>query len=320
MTVPLRQAENSEAALIVFTLLVPASVGVTLFALLFGSGLPVAAAALLLASIGMAGSITHLAKPLRAPTSLRNLRSSWLSREIAAVIVYWMFVAIWLASEGAMIAAKAGALEPAMSATLATAMPAVSLAARALAAVGGAVLLAVIERAYRVPTRPAWCGHECLMELAATALGAGATIYAAIVGWTGWAAVRVDGPWFASNAAPIVAELAACALAALIGLILDILSHKRRYKRLESLREQSDERIPLTLAHYGELQRKVRLAWSVETAAVLIAVGTTMLVAGAAAVALLCLAAVLQLIAHALQRWIFYELPVQVRWVQRLRK
>ena len=317
MSVPLRQAKSSETALIVFTLLVPASVGVALFALLFGGGLPAAAAAFLLASIGMAGSITHLAKPLRAPTSLRNLRSSWLSREIAAVIVYWMFVAIWLASEGAMALAASGTLNPA---ALMSAMPPCSFSARVLASVGGIALLAVIERAYRVPTGPAWCGHECLMELAATALGAGGVTYATIVGWTGWAAARADGSWFASDAAPIVAELAACALAALIGLILDILSHKRRYKLLESLREQSDERIPLTLAHYNELQSKVRLAWSVETAAVLIAVGTTMFVTGAAAVALLCLAVVLQFIAHALQRWIFYELPVQVRWVQRLRK
>lgn len=314
MSVPLRQAESSEAALIVFTLLVPASVGVALFALLFGGGLPAAIAAFLLASIGMAGSITHLAKPLRAPTSLRNLRSSWLSREIVAVIVYWMFVAIWLASEGAMIAAETGALEPAMPATLATAMPAASLAARALAAVGGAVLLAVIERAYRVPTRPAWCGHECLMELAATALGAGGAVYAAVAGWTALQAAMAD------TTAPVAMVLSAGALAALIGLLLDILSHKRRYKRLEGLREQSDERIPLTLAHYGELQSKVRLAWSVEAAAVLITVGAATLGADAAAVTLLCLAVVLQLIAHALQRWVFYELPVQVRWVQRLRK
>lgn len=311
MSVPLRQAESGEAALIVFTLLVPASVGVALFALLFGGGLPAAIAAFLLASIGMAGSITHLAKPLRAPTSLRNLRSSWLSREIAAVIVYWMFVVIWLASEGMKIVAEAGALEPA---TLATAMPAASLAARALATVGGAVLLAVIERAYHVPTRPAWCGHECLMELAATALGAGGTLYAAI---TGWAALQAT---VADTTAPVAMVLAVCALAALIGLLLDILSHKRRYKRLEGLREQSDERIPLTLAHYNELQSKVRLAWSVETTAVLLTVAAATLGAGTAAVALLCLAVVLQFIAHALQRWVFYELPVQVRWVQRLRK
>lgn len=314
MSVPLRQAESSETALIVFTLLVPASVGVALFTLLFGGGLPVAIAAFLLASIGMAGSITHLAKPLRAPTSLRNLRSSWLSREIAVVIVYWVFVAIWLASEGTMIAAEAGALRPEVPTALATAMPAASLAARALATIGGAVLLAVIERAYRVPTRPAWCGHECLMELAATALGAGATVYAAI---TGWAALQAA---VADTTAPVAMVLAAGALAALIGLILDIMSHRRRYKRLEGLREQSDERIPLMLAHYGELQGKVRLAWGVETAAVLITVAAATIGSGAAAVTLLCLAVVLQLVAHALQRWAFYELPVQVRWVQRLRK
>lgn len=302
MSVPLQQEKHSETALVVFTLLVPASVGVALFALLFGGGLPVAAAAFLLASIGMAGSITHLAKPLRAPTSLRNLRSSWLSREIAAVIAYWMLVTIWLASEGAMVAAKAGVLEPAMSATLTTAMPAESLAMRALAAVGGAVLLAVIERAYRVPTRPAWCGHECLMELTATALGAGGAVWAAASSWT---------------QVTTATALAICSLAALFGLLLDVVSHKRRYVRLKRLRENSDERVSLTLAHYDELWSKVKAAWGIEASAVAAATAATLTTGNAA---LLCLALILQLAAHALQRWIFYDLPVQIRWVQRLRK
>ena len=91
MSIPLTQEERSESALVAFTLLVPASAGVALFALAFGGGVRPAITALALACVGMTGSITHLAKPLRAPTSLRNVRSSWLSREIAAVSVFRAF-------------------------------------------------------------------------------------------------------------------------------------------------------------------------------------------------------------------------------------
>ena len=99
MSVPLAQEKTSEAALVVFTLLVPASVGLATFSLI-GNGLWPAIAAIGLATAGMIGSIAHLAKPLRAPTSLRGLRSSWLSREIAAVSLYWGCLALWLLRAG----------------------------------------------------------------------------------------------------------------------------------------------------------------------------------------------------------------------------
>ena len=73
MSIPLTQEERSESALVAFTLLVPASAGVALFALAFGGGVRPAITALALACVGMTGSIAHLAKPLRAPTSLLSL-------------------------------------------------------------------------------------------------------------------------------------------------------------------------------------------------------------------------------------------------------
>ena len=79
--------------------------------------------------------------------------------------------------------------------------------------------------------------------------------------------------------------------------------------RLESLREQSDERIPLTLTRYDELRSLVLAAWLVEIAAVLLAVATLFWVASLA-----------QLVAHALHRQVFYKLPVQVRYTAKLRK
>ena len=109
MSIPLTQEERSESALVAFTLLVPASAGVALFALAFGGGVRPAITALALACVGMTGSITHLAKPLRAPTSLRNVRSSWLSREIAAVSVFWAFELAWLGSEAALTVSQESA-------------------------------------------------------------------------------------------------------------------------------------------------------------------------------------------------------------------
>ncbi len=289
MSIPLTQEERSESALVAFTLLVPASAGVALFALAFGGGVRPAITALALACVGMTGSITHLAKPLRAPTSLRNVRSSWLSREIAAVSVFWAFELAWLASEAATIAARESALG-----FLVDAAPIASLLFRTSAVLSGALLLAVIARAYKISTRPAWCGPECLMELTACALGAGGALYAASAGLSlgGFGVVGI-----------------ASAIAGVAGLALDVFSHRRRRLRLESLREQSDERIPLTLTRYDELRSLVLAAWLVEIAAVLLAVATLFWVASLA-----------QLVAHALHRQVFYKLPVQVRYTAKLRK
>lgn len=289
MSIPLTQEERSESALVAFTLLVPASAGVALFALAFGGGVRPAITALALACVGMTGSITHLAKPLRAPTSLRNVRSSWLSREIAAVSAFWAFELAWLASEAATIAARESALG-----FLVDAAPVASLLFRTSAVLSGALLLAVIARAYKISTRPAWCGPECIMELFACALGAGGALYAASAGLSlgGFGVVGI-----------------ASAIAGIAGLALDVFSHRRRRLRLESLREQSDERIPLTLTRYDELRSLVLAAWLVEIAAVLLAVATLFWVASLA-----------QLVAHALHRQVFYKLPVQVRYTAKLRK
>lgn len=272
MSVPLKQEAKGEGALVLFTTCVPASWGTSLSALVFEGGPAPALLALVLASVGMVGSVTHLARPLRAPTSLRNLKTSWLSREIAAVSVFWAFLTLWATGE------------------VAGSHPA-SLAGRALAATSGAFLLWVIARAYKVATRPAWTGGECLVELVACGLGAGSAAFGAC---TSGAA---GCPW-----APGVAAAAA-------GLALDVLSHRGRRVRLASLSGDCDERVPLTLGRYDVLWGRVRAAWAVEALAVVVSVVT-----------LWWPAAALQLVAHGMHRQIFYDLPVQVRYVARLRK
>lgn len=85
-----------EWPLLIFTLLVQASVGLTLFTALsaFGprSAAPSQRAALVVAcvfgGIGLIASVAHLGYPLNAFNSLRHVASSWLSREIVFAALY----------------------------------------------------------------------------------------------------------------------------------------------------------------------------------------------------------------------------------------
>lgn len=318
MSVPLNEQRRSELPLIAFTTCEPAALGVALFGftasladgpsgasvlpgLLSGDSVLGASGALAtgalpaltawaLCSIGMLASIGHLAKPLRAPRSLANLRSSWLSREILLVGAFWVALTAWAAASLAGSGAAALLFE-------------------AMGCVIGAILMYVIARAYRVSTRPAWCGPEGLMELWACVLGAGSAIL------------------FASAGAAVASPLAATVLAAaaLGGVALDVASHCLRRQRLRALVASSDERVPLTLERYAGLWSFVRRLWVLEAllCALLVAallaesLGAVPRIGVAAAMVAI---AVGQIGVHAAHRHLFYETPVQVRWVARLRK
>lgn len=318
MSVPLNEQHRSELPLIAFTTCEPAALGVALFGftasladcpsgasvlpgLLSGDSALGASGALAtgalpaliawaLCSIGMLASIGHLAKPLRAPRSLTNLRSSWLSREILLVGAFWVALTAWAAASLAGSGAAALLFE-------------------AMGCVIGAILMYVIARAYRVSTRPAWCGPEGLMELWACVLGAGSAIL------------------FASAGAAVASPLAATVLAAaaLGGVALDVASHCLRRQRLRALVASSDERVPLTLERYAGLWSFVRRLWVLEAllCALLVAallaesLGAVPRIGVAAAMVAI---AVGQIGVHAAHRHLFYETPVQVRWVARLRK
>lgn len=318
MSVPLNEQRRSELPLIAFTTCEPAALGVALFGFTASladgpSGAPVlpgllsgdsvlgasgtlasgalpALIAWALCSIGMLASIGHLAKPLRAPRSLANLRSSWLSREILLVGAFWVALTAWAAASLAGSGAAALLFE-------------------AMGCVIGAILMYVIARAYRVSTRPAWCGPEGLMELWACVLGAGSAIL------------------FASAGAAVASPLAATVLAAaaLGGVALDVASHCLRRQRLRALAASSDERVPLTLERYAGLWPFVRRLWVLEAllCALLVAallaesLGAVPRIGVAAAMVAI---AVGQIGVHAAHRHLFYETPVQVRWVARLRK
>lgn len=83
-----------ELPLLIFTLFLQGSVGVTLW-LAFGEArashsrllLP-AAGAFVLASLGLLSSALHMGYPLNALNALRHVSSSWLSREIVFASLY----------------------------------------------------------------------------------------------------------------------------------------------------------------------------------------------------------------------------------------
>jgi formate dehydrogenase iron-sulfur subunit len=136
--------EHPHWPLVWLTLLTQAAVGAS-FTAGEGSGRLTAA---VLAAVALAVSLLHLGRPLYAWKALRNLRRSWLSREVALFGAY-------------------GAL-----AGLAVGLP----DAAPLAAVVGAAGVYASGRLYMVPGRPAWCSPLTLARFGATALALGGLV------------------------------------------------------------------------------------------------------------------------------------------------
>jgi anaerobic dimethyl sulfoxide reductase subunit C (anchor subunit) len=140
-----------EWALVAFTLLMQTSVGAVLVVaalqVLLARGtahaegrlldLPLLAAGIA-GVLGLAASLLHLGHPLQAWLAVANVRTSWLSREVALAVLF-------VAAGGVFAAARAG-----------DAGLAARLAASIVAAALGVVLLVSMWRLYMVPSQPAW--------------------------------------------------------------------------------------------------------------------------------------------------------------------
>ena len=133
--------EDPHWPLVWLTLLTQAAVGASLTAGERAGRLMAA----VLATVALAASLLHLGRPLYAWKALRNLRRSWLSREVALFGTY-------------------GGL-----AALAVGVP----PAAPLAAVVGAAGVYASGRLYMVPGRPAWCTPLTLARFASTGLAVG---------------------------------------------------------------------------------------------------------------------------------------------------
>jgi DMSO reductase anchor subunit len=133
--------EDPHWPLVWLTLVTEAAAGASATASGFGQRAVAAA----LAAAGMVGATFHLGRPVVAYKALRNLRRSWLSREVA---VLSLFAAL------AVIAVVLPGLAP-------------------LAALAGAAGLYASARLYVVPGRPAWNSALTIVRFAATALALG---------------------------------------------------------------------------------------------------------------------------------------------------
>jgi Fe-S-cluster-containing dehydrogenase component/DMSO reductase anchor subunit len=146
--------EHPHWPLVWLTLLTQAAVGAS-FTAGEGSGRLTAA---VLAAVALAVSLLHLGRPLYAWKALRNLRRSWLSREVALFGAY-----------GALAGLAVGVPE-----------------AAPLAALVGATGIYASGRLYMVPGRPAWCSPLTLARFGSTALALGGLV-------TGHRAIGVAG-------------------------------------------------------------------------------------------------------------------------------
>lgn len=200
----------TERPLVAFTLLAQAAVGafLTLGALdLWGGALPgePAARALtdgVLVAIGpvmaaaLLASLLHLGSPNRAWRALRNVRGSWLSREVLLALAFTTCggAFAWLRVNGH----TAGGLRSPLA---------------ALTALAGVALVYAMARVYRVRTVPAWDTPLTTVSFFATALLLGALgVGTGLVLLPGVPDVLVTGPlhWLAlGGAAGFGAQIAA---------------------------------------------------------------------------------------------------------------
>ena len=133
--------EDAHWPLVWLTLLTQVAVGVSATANDRGARLVAA----LVAALALSTSLFHLGRPIHAWKAMRNLRRSWLSREVALFAAY------------------------AACAATAVAVPAIT----AVAAIVGAVGVYASGRLYVVPGRPAWNTPLTPIQFGLTALTIG---------------------------------------------------------------------------------------------------------------------------------------------------
>jgi DMSO reductase anchor subunit len=133
--------EHPHWPLVWLTLITQVALGVSATASTAGDRLLAA----VLAGAGLVGALAHLGRPIVAWKALRNLRRSWLSREVALLSLY------------AGVAAGA-VLVPGLA---------------PVAAVAGAAGVFASARLYVVPGRPAWDTPLTVVRFFATALALG---------------------------------------------------------------------------------------------------------------------------------------------------
>lgn len=270
----LSEAVKEEWGLILFTILPPSAVGMILIGVLAGSPLGVRLPAAIVTALGLLASVGHLARPIRAPFSIRHWTQSWLSREILVAVTFFLLCLAWVV---------VGQINNAAALYIGIACLIV-----------GAALIYVMGRAYQVWARPAWDGPEVFGEIGAVALVSGVPLgelaLATIGGsqWLGWVGL----------------------VSILIGLALDFLAGQHR---IERLKQQSTTRHNAreSLEQCLRLSRYTQGVLYLDIAA---AIGALLAVITGGAIVAWSLSFLFGLVSQLLSRIIFYALPVQRRY------
>lgn len=227
-----------ETSLVAFTLLTQAAAGtcgvfvaLALWAERAGTSaaldtvaLPLLAAALLAALLGLGASFLHLGSPRNAWRALRNVRASWLSREVllASLFAVSLAAAVLLRVRPGPAGLAAGFAE-------------------GLAGVLGAGLVTTMAGAYRLRTIPAWDRAATPLAFFGSALSLGTLSVAAVL--------AVRAPDAASGAC--AARLVLGGLAALLAGLGATLVWLRRIGRERGAAREAFDRTA------GELRRLV---------------------------------------------------------------
>jgi len=173
-------------SLVCFTLFTQSAIGLVWVSVLgrwFGAGTRAElffwsmSIALTLTGIGLCAALTHLAQPRLSPHALRNLTTSWLSREVllvpafAAAVTLLIVISLLDVSSGLVIFEAAACL------------------------LGGAALLAM-TRVYLLKTVPMWNSPATPLEFAGSAMLLGGALGAVLAAfWTtdqpGWSPALV---------------------------------------------------------------------------------------------------------------------------------
>ena len=261
--------------MILFTALPPSAVGMILIGVLAGSPFAVGLPAVVITALGLLASVGHLARPIRAPFSIRHWNQSWLSREILVAVTFFLLSLAWVVAS--------------------LNNNAVALYLGIACLILGIVLLLVMGRAYQVWARPAWDGPEIFAELGAVALVSGVPfgelVLSTIGGarWLGWIGL----------------------VAVLLGLAFNFTAGQHRINRLKQLstvRHNARESLDQCL----RMSRYTRVVLYLGIAA---AVGALLAVATGSTVVGWSLSLLFGFISQLFSRVLFYALPVQRRYV-----
>lgn len=276
----LAETLRKEWGLVLFSTLVPTAVGIVLVGVLAGSPREIGIPAVVTTMLGLLASIGHLARPVRAPFSIRHWRNSWRSREILLAVTFFIVSALWAAIAwlGSDLTRYLGIASLAVAVTL----------------------FFVMGRSYQIWARPAWYGPEIFAELVAVLLIVGITAgelgiisAGAPPSWLGWfgvggLALGLAIDWWAMRHR----------LHRLEGLSPD--RHNARESLAQCKRQRPNFQIMLLLGVIGLVAATVAVITSLDV------IGWSVALASG-------------LVSQLLSRSLFYALPVQQRYVVSLR-